>query len=282
MNTRKILLGACAAAGVGIVLFFAGLQISGARFPFYTSDGFAAASSVLTTAATQSYAVEGTFSGIDAHTLGGDVRFARADDGVNRVEALENTTVEVNGGILKIRQPKQSFALFGTPRDNVTIYLAGDAYDTLDVGTASGDVDLPEWLTFSDVKIAAVSGEVKIDAQCGTMKVSSVSGDIKARGIRAQSAEFTSTSGEIELKSLTVEDDLKISTISGDIELDRCDAGRMTLGSTSGEIEGTLLSPKAFSAHTSSGKLKVPESTAGAGACEIKTVSGNVSLRIAS
>ncbi len=286
MNTRNTLLGACAAAGVGIVLFSAGLHLSGARFQRFTPDGLVDMMATMAEAPASvergSYSVEDSFSGVEVHTAGGDVRFVRASDGADRVEAPEGATVEVSGGVLTVRQPKQSVMTFGITRDDVTVYLSADAYQTLSVDTASGSTEVPEWLTFSDAAVSTVSGEILLAAQCDALKLSTVSGDVKVRDVRAHSAAISSTSGDVELESLTVDGGMEIKTVSGDVELERCDAGRLTISTTSGEVEGTLLTPKAFSVNTASGKVDVPASVSGAGACDVHTVSGDIELRVLS
>lgn len=285
MNTRNVLLGACAAAGVGIVLFAAGLRMTGTAFAKTELTGLLPTVSSAQTVE-QSYTPDGPFSGVKARTFSGDVKLLRAQDGVSRVESRhgENVTetVTVDGGVLTIRHEQKNGPSFGNSHDSVTIYLAADAYDTLSVETASGDVDVPAQFAFQSASVATSSGEVEFAAQCGELTVATVSGDAKVRGVHAQRAVLSSVSGKIELKELTADGDLEIGTVSGDVELHRCDAKQLKITTTSGEVEGTLLSPKAFSVHTTSGKAEVPASVSGAGACEVQTVSGDIELRVAS
>lgn len=293
-HTRNILLGACAAAGLGIILFAVGLRMTGAgpvlsslsslsSLPQLIPNELSAAAAPVE----QSYPITDAFSALKVQTLSSDVELIRASDGATRVESRHGDnvteTVEVTGGVLTVRhEQKHGAASFGGTQDRVTIYLAGDAYDKLTVDTASGDVNVPDRFTFSSAAILTASGEVEFAAQCGDLSVTAVSGDVEVRRVHAQHATFSSVSGKVQLKELTVDGDLAANTVSGDVELERCDAGRLKIGTTSGEVEGTLLTPKAFSASTTSGKVDVPASVSGAGACDVRTVSGDIELRVAS
>ncbi len=286
MNMRNTLLGACAAAGVGIVLFAAGVHMMGTGFAkagFWRliPNSISAVPSV-----EQSYTLTDPFSDIKARTLSGDVRFLRSEDGISHVESRHSEniieTVQVENGVLTIRHEQKNGSVFGAVQDSVTVYLAADAYDTLSVETASGDVDVPAQFTFSSAAFTTASGKVEFAAQCAELAVAAVSGDAKVSGVHAQRATLSSVSGKIELEGLTADGDIALNTISGDIELDRCDAKQLKIGTTSGEVEGTLLSPKAFSTRTTSGKIDVPASVPGAGACEIQTVSGDIEVRVVS
>jgi DUF4097 and DUF4098 domain-containing protein YvlB len=62
--------------------------------------------------------------------------------------------------------------------------------------------------------------------------------------------------------------------------LDAVDAETLILKATSGDVEGTLLSAKKFVTDTTSGEIRVPKSDESAGICEIKTVSGDVQIRV--
>lgn len=105
--------------------------------------------------------------------------------------------------------------------------------------------------------------------------IHTVSGDIKLNQLA--SAQAGSTSGDIDIAGM--QKDAKLSSVSGDIMMANID-GTVQASSTSGDIKGTHL-----------GEIKLAESTSGdveldagglAGDVTLKTVSGDISLRLPS
>lgn len=58
-----------------------------------------------------------------------------------------------------------------------------------------------------------------------------------------------------------------------------CDAGSIYIEMTTGGVECSFLTPKAVSAHTTTGSVDVPDSDSG-GSCEIKTTTGDIEVVI--
>ena len=76
----------------------------------------------------------------------------------------------------------------------------------------------------------------------------------------------------IETCLLTDEEKVKMTEIVSESKADY-------IKTSTGDVEGTLLSEKIFSIHTSTGKVKVPNTNNG-GTCEIKTSTGDIEIQI--
>ena len=202
----------------------------------------------------------------------------------------------------------------------VVVSLPGRAYGDLDVRTASGRVEIPGDFSFDNAGVDGTSGDVRFMAAVdGDLRLKTVSGDIQAGGMRPKTLTVTSTSGDITLNTIAVNaafscktvsgsqtvtdltcrsatlnttsgdvtvsdliasENIRMEAVSGRLNLIRCEADTLWLKTVSGDVTGTLRTDKAFATYTTSGTVRVPDSTSG-GACEVKTVSGNIRLDIA-
>lgn len=280
MNTRNVILLACAIIGVGIAACVTGLGMKGFNVKALSTSN----------CVEQEYSFSEPITGIRLKTTSCDVELVRTNEAAARIVSRHSEylteTAEVRGGVLTLEQKQNksfdSFFSFNLDFDEkVTVYLPGNEYDSLDIATASGDVSVPSDFKFKTINTATASGTVALLASCGDINIAAASGDVTLGAKSADSVSIATASGKVKLDGTVISGRLAIKTISGDIELDRCDAGEIGIDTTSGEVEGLLLSGKQFSVKTTSGEVEVPGDTAGAGRCEIHTVSGDVELRVA-
>ncbi len=269
-------------------------------------------------AANETYTVEEPFNSLDVRLIAADVRILNARDGETRIETSGDEsvgeTVEVRDGVLTVVQeaPRRQNVKFGgiltgildgifCGGGRVTVFLSDRQWDsvristksgdveaqdfrarTVKISTKSGDVDARHLDVAERVETESLSGDVRLETmQAGEIAVRSISGDLELDGLCARSVSAGTTSGDVEIGDTVVDGMLNAETTSGDVELERSDARELRLVSTSGDVDGTLLSPKEFFAHSTTGDVSVPESRNGAGRCDVRTVSGDVSIRIA-
>ncbi len=154
--------------------------------------------------------------------------------------------------------------------------------DSLNLNTASGDMRIGG-LELDGIELSTASGDIRLgDASVsGSLGIHSASGDIELTDINCGSLEAETASGTQELCNVICSDAMNLESTSGDIRLEHCDAASLLLESTSGLISGTLLSGKDFDAQSTSGSIKLPESS-GSAKCRIKTTSGDIHFEIAS
>lgn len=146
--------------------------------------------------------------------------------------------------------------------------------------STSGSIGLSE-INAAKLKTASTSGDVDlsnvlVDTQ---MELDSTSGSIDLAGVTAAELKAASTSGDIDLSNVLAATQMELDSTSGQITLDRCDAQTLQLHSMSGDIFGSLLTEKQFVTNTTSGTVRVPNSS-GTDTCRASTTSGNITFNI--
>lgn len=200
----------------------------------------------------------------------------------------------------------------------IVICLNRPDFDTLEITTTGGDVDVTQDFTFSDVTLRSASGELGYRGQAeGEMSCVTDSGRILVTGVHPDTMDLQSNSGQIVVQSAQVAQAIQAETVSGSLVLSyvqctnatvasqsgeqtleqllaseilniRSDSGTVTLTdcdgasvdirTTSGTVTGTLQTGKAFTVSAARGTVNVPDTTGGP--CSITTDSGNVTLSI--
>ena len=302
---------------LGAAIFFAAL--AGAKFDFQNME--------TVKLQTKTYDVSEPFDRIEIEEDTADVTFVRSQDGTCRVECREAEKnvhrVTVEDGTLKIVAEHTSgwrnlFSL-SFENESVTVYLPKDAYEALAIETQTGDVDVPEGLTFRSIEIKGSTADVRCGASAsGSLTIRVSTGDITLSGLSAETIDCTATTGEIRMQSVkcggnvhasvstgrvtlsdltaksirtegstgrvklvnTVASSIAIERDTGDVTLENSDADEIRIKTTTGDVTGTLRTGKTFVTKTSTGEVRVPESVAG-GRCEITTDTGDIILRVA-
>lgn len=210
---------------------------------------------------------------------------------------------------------------FWTGEDDVTIFLPEERLGELDLRSASSQIAVRSGLVFGRATVESTSGDIRFQAEateslrlktssgaivleysaCGDVALESSSGDIRARYLQcgdfaarstsgsqlledlsaAGSVTAVSTSGEKTLRRVTAKDALEIESTSGDVSLEAIDAASVAIRTSSGEVKGTVTRRMDFSASSSSGDIRLPESDPKGGAFRVTTSSGDVTIRLA-
>ncbi len=154
-----------------------------------------------------------------------------------------------------------SFSFNREDKSQTIIYLPEGTYESLSIGTVSGDVDIPDIAEFGELEAATVSGDINADAAkiSGNAGFETVSGDINLHGIQASSASANTVSGQISLTDADI-------------------AGEVTLETVSGDVSGNVLGSHSYDAHSLSGDKTFPAGTDGAPEVSVSTTSGDVEL----
>ena len=240
-----------------------------------------------------------------------DVRILPAADGVCRVEYGEPEymplTIRVTDGTLQITREEnlpwyRRISLFGWEPGKTKIYLPESVYESLQLKTSTGDITVETGLTVDSAVISASTGDLRVNSRTakdasfsvstGEIRVSSLTadtvafssgtGEIHVDSLSAADAAFSAGTGDVELRDVVAENQLNVTCSTGDIEMTRCDAGGSVLLKTgTGHIQAELLTPKRFTASTSTGKVSVPNSVEDAPECQAKTSTGDIRITVA-
>ena len=206
---------------------------------------------------------------------------------------------------------------FKTPK--VTIYLPQNEYGNAFIKGSTGDIHLPKGMIFENINISLSTGDVLCQSSAqNKIKISTTTGDIQAEGADANTMELSVSTGDIIASSVVCKDtiNVKVSTgdaklrniecgsvisngstgditlenvianksvnitrSTGDVKFDRSDADEIYVKTSTGDVYGSLLSDKNFITSTSTGSVKVPQSSSESN-CRITTTTGSISITI--
>ena len=276
---------------------------------------------------TNTYEITEVFTDLSIATDTADVVFLSSDDGVCRVECYENpdfkTSVYVADGALVIEpiETKKWYQRIGINFEmpKITVYLPQAEYGALSVKLTTGDLEIPEDLTFASADIAASTGDVSLSASVGQdIRIRITTGNARLEGLSCASLDLSLTTGDVALSGLAASGDLTLTVTTGDVTLaavtcrhftsdgstgdlildnviasaklsvtrttgdvtfTKSDAAEIAIKTTTGDVKGSLLSDKIFFPKTTTGSYEVPQTTAG-GKCEISTTTGDIRITV--
>ena len=258
---------------------------------------------------TVTHEIGSTFDQIAVDTDITDVTIATANEKQCRVECSEpekmKHTAEVENGTLVIRssdsrQWYEHLFSFASHSPKVVIYLPQSAYASLQIDTHTGDVTIPSGFTFDTLTVNNNTGDVECSASVTkTLTVKEDTGDISLSCPNAGELDITASTGDIDVTSAKVkgtvsvksstcditltdtvaEKKFQIESSTGDVGFRGCDAADIKVKTSTGDVTGTLLSDKIFVTDTSTGDVKVPQTSSG-GRCEISTSTGDILIQI--
>lgn len=276
-KTAIAILIAVLVVAIGAGLCFAGL--STVNFKFDKLDR--------TEYVTNTYSL-GPVTKIDIQSDTADVELVTEGEADCKVVCFESDrekyAVDAVDGTLVIRPAGngRSWSLFsfGFKSPKITVYLPAGRYEMLKASLATGDITADRALSFDRVEVELDTGDLSFSGvQADRITVQSHTGDLRLSGMKPESADFSVNTGEVILTDLVCSGDLRVKSSTGDIRLTDVDGANLYLSASTGDIEGTILTDKVFSAHSSTGKVSVPATAAG-GRCEAETSTGDIRLSI--
>ncbi len=255
---------------------------------------------------TNIYQVTDNFNSILIDVDTDDITFVLASDGKCKIECFEQEKIKhsvlVSDNVLKIESndERKFFDYFGINFNSpkLTVYLAKNSYDALNIKASTGDIVIPSDFEFktidisnstgdvtvnatvSDIKIKLSTGDIKVEnATANSIDIITSTGDVKVSNVTANSVKIKVSTGDVTLSSVIASNNFNIKTSTGDVKFNDSDAYEIHVETDTGDVTGTLLSSKIFSAHTDTGRKNVPQTTIG-GICEIKTDTGDIIISI--
>ncbi|MBQ7059429.1 MAG: DUF4097 family beta strand repeat protein [Firmicutes bacterium] len=312
-KTSKALLIGGIILVVGLVIGLIGFALSGFKF-----EGLSTTNSV-----TNTYDVTESFENISIDVDTDDIYFLPSADGKCRVVCQESEKtfhqVSVTDKTLTITIiNERSYTDFFGTKMTVTVYLPGKAYSRLDIHCSTGDVQIPADFTFNSLAVNASTGDVDCKASAGKIQITLSTGQITLSDISSDEISLETTTGRIEVNSVTcsggitanvrtgktvlkdvsckklvstgttgdanlknviAKESFSIERSTGDVSFDGCDAPEIYVKTSTGEVSGTLLSEKVFLVESHTGDIDVPKTTTG-GTCTIETDTGDIEITI--
>lgn len=165
----------------------------------------------------------------------------------------DQATSEINKQTLEINKNDRKYGCFGfcSHKEEVVVYLPHDFNKDLFIHTVSGEVDVENFSSL-DVEVKTTSGDVSVnhaskvsiesisgEILVGTVfdsYLKTVSGDINVHSINRR-VQASTTSGDVLIDDLTLEESGSIETVSGEVEIRNSSRIYVEAKSTSGSIE---------------------------------------------
>lgn len=277
-STMVLLIVAICLVVIGMILFAITLGINDWDFRHLDTRIFE----------TNTHPISTEFHSILVETDTPDIRVLPSPDRSCKVVCYETEnarhTVTVENGTLTIRLVKgQKWydyigIQFESPK--ITVYLPEVVYESLSVHADTGDVEISDDLTFSQIAISVSTGDIHLDnITAKSITLTQSTGDVVARNVQCQQFHSTGSTGDLELHNLTASETISIARSTGDVRFEACDAEEIIIHTDTGDVTGTLLTPKIFQVETDTGRVDIPESGSG-GKCQIKTDTGDIQVEI--
>lgn len=238
---------------------------------------------------TNTYAVTEHFTDIVVRGAECDVRLLPSEDGACTVlcnetdrithhVAVENRTLVIHRTDNRKWYEHIGFMWQYWGPIEVIVYLPDRAYETLELRTASGDIDVPDDFSFARADADTSSGSIHWTAEVrGNLSLRSVSGGIAAGGTGAETLSLHSTSGNIAVDSVKVNGAFSCQTVSGRLKINDMTCQSATVYATSGDVTvDALKADTEFSCKTISGKQDI--SRVACQSAVINATSGSVTL----
>lgn len=158
--------------------------------------------------------------------------------------------------------------------------LTGTTFGELEAKSSSGDIEMRS-LTGGSVKASCSSGDISVEGlRVGDTDFHSNSGTIHLSDSKTGALRLATSSGDIRLSDTVAEGAANWESASGDIRFTASDAPSLSIRTASGNVRGEFLTPKLITAHTSSGDIRIPDPDREGGACDIRTASGDITIKI--
>ena len=223
---------------------------------------------------------------IDVKGYTADVELLAAEDGTCRVVSAESDrekySVALDNGTLSIRPATnvKAWSLFSFKSPKISVYLPAGSYELLKADMGTGDVTADKALVFGAVDVEIGTGDLTLNGvQADRVTAHGSTGDIRLSDMTPGTVDVSVSTGKIVLTNVVCTGDLRCESTTGDIRLTDVDGANLYLKASTGDITGTVRTPKTFSAHASTGSVRVPD-TAGEGRCEAQTSTGDIKLSI--
>ena len=221
---------------------------------------------------TKTYEITEEFRRISIQTEDADVIFVFSDVDECRVVCQETKkqshSVSVKEGLLEntlVIQEEDSRKWydhigFSFEKISVTVYLPYNKYVSLSIETDTGDVEIPDFFTFTSVNMETDTGDVSfgncvvgagmnIETDTGdiSLKGATIFGDLKIKtdtgkvscvGGCAKSMDVKSNTGDVKIEHFDGEGSIVVNSDTGDVTFYRTTAGEsITVKTDTGDVE---------------------------------------------
>ena len=168
----------------------------------------------------------------------------------------------------------------GLAADTGHITVSGVEPTKLDVSVTTGRTVLENIKTEGEIILECSTGRTELHSvEAGAISSNGDTGSLLLKNVYVErEIKIKRSTGDVTLSSV-IAGAFDIETSTGDVKLNSSDAESIDIETDTGRVEGSLLTEKVFITESSSGSIKVPQTTSG-GTCKIRTSTGNIIITI--
>lgn len=244
---------------IGAILLVVGIAlcILGAAM-----DGLRAEEMIMSKLVDKTIEIGEDFNDIQIFTDTTDVVFSVSEDGGCHILCRENEqqphTAKVENGTLILRQENYRkwyhYIGFHFETPGVEIQLPKAVFETLTLDGETGDVAIPQELSFTDVKIVTSTGDVEVrsrvkkslvveldtgrllmsGADCEAVNLKTSTGEIRILDVNCKNLTAKSSTGRQLLENVQVSENIQLTCSTGNIHFTRGSCRNLTTESTTG------------------------------------------------
>lgn len=191
--------------------------------------------------------LEDDFDYLKIDLISHNINFKHSDDDKLKVEYYESendkVNIKVEGNTLKLKSEyKKKYRFFNfrfkSPKvSNVDIYLPKNEYQNIDVELISGDLKINNFI-FNEISIKTTSGDISLSKLNVNNKV-----------------VIDLVSGDFHVEDLNVTNDLNVETVSGYIKINTVSSKSISAKTVSGDIYVNDLITNSIKTETISGDI---------------------------
>lgn len=264
-KTKTALIVALSLFGAGLVICLCLFTISGfdySRFYVNINPAGKVNEDVVAEYVDKSFA--GSVSSINIVTSDADIIVTLSSD--DKIHLSYNNTetsyfdLKNDSSAIRLQQSRtHSIMLFGFGSDNtVELSIPENYKGSLQLSSASGDIDLSDVGADDGIVLSSVSGKITANGgACKELKADTSSGDIELSGFSTHSVSASSVSGKISVQNLEGKLSLDANTSSGDIKLRGINAHELEAETISGSISLDSVSGSEAELDTASGDVRL-------------------------
>lgn len=252
----------------------------------------------------KTYVIEESFNNINIDVTTDDINIYLSDE--NKIVCVENKKVSLESKVVsdtlfinRIDNRKFYDLSFNFNSFKIDLYLSYETIQSLNIECSTGDINIQNGFTFTDVDISSSTGSINInsnvtdnlflDNDTGNIKISNCdkmgnididtdTGNISLSNVNANKLEIETDTGDTRLTNTILKEDLNIEGSTGSVYFDGFDAANIYIELSTGDVKGTILSNKFFVAKSNTGKVIVPQTREG-GECIIIVDTGDINIK---
>ena len=208
-----------------------------------------------------------------------DIQILPTEEPCYRLEGQDRYhEVCLENGTLRILRNKEPLPrrLFSSQSGEMTLYLPRGCYESLDITTASGNMEIQQ--DFASVRVSGASSDITLSGTFGgRVDIQTASGDVALTGRFSGADQVQTRSGEIEAREAGF-GSVGLRTASGDVALHNVLADTLEIHCASGDLDLNRVCGQTLVLESKSGDMDLMD-TLSKGSFRCKTVSGDMELR---